>query len=148
MAYVYYQPNPVGRNVGDCSIRAVAKALDIDWEGAYALVVANGFQMGDVPSSDAVWGSVLRQFGFYREVVSNSCPDCYTAADLKECLATGGYAVASMAKGYWTNGGHYICVWKYDDTYIYANDPASSTRKKQKIDQFMKERKAFFCFWA
>ena len=39
-----------------------------------------------------------------------------------------------------------ICVWKYDDTYIYANDPASSKRTKQKISDFMKERKAFFCF--
>ena len=36
---------------------------------------------------------------------------------------------------------------KYDDTYIYANDPASSKRTKQKISDFMKERKAFFCFW-
>ena len=71
-----------------------------------------------------------------------------TLATLKSCLDTGGYAVASMAKGYWTTGGHYICIWKYDDDYIYANDPASSTRKRQKITDFMKQRKAFFCFWG
>ena len=70
-----------------------------------------------------------------------------SVSDLKHCLDTGGYVVASMGKGYWTNGGHYICVWKYDDTYVYANDPASSKRTKQKISDFMKERKAFFCFW-
>ena len=70
-----------------------------------------------------------------------------SVSDLKHCLDTGGYVVASMGKGYWTNGGHYICVWKYDDTYIYANDPASSKRTKQNISDFMKERKAFFCFW-
>ncbi len=70
-----------------------------------------------------------------------------SVADLKNCLDMGGYVVASMGKGYWTNGGHYICVWKYDDTYIYANDPASSKRTKQKISDFMRERKAFFCFW-
>lgn len=63
---------------------------------------------------------------------------------LKACLDAGGYAVCSMGPGYWTSGGHYICVWKYDDTYIYANDPASSTRKQQKITDFMKQRKAFF----
>ena len=67
--------------------------------------------------------------------------------DLKNCLDSGGYVVCSMGKGYWTNGGHYICAWKYDGDYIYANDPASSKRKKQSISQFMKERKAFFCFW-
>ena len=71
-----------------------------------------------------------------------------TLATLKSCLDTGGYIVASMGKGYWTSGGHYICIWKYDDTYIYANDPASGSRKKQKIDDFMKQRKAFFCFWG
>ena len=66
---------------------------------------------------------------------------------LKACLDAGGYVVCSMGVGYWTKGGHYICAWKYDDTYIYANDPASSSRKKQKAAAFMDERKQFFCFY-
>ena len=70
-----------------------------------------------------------------------------SVSDLKHCLDTGGYVVASMGKGYWSQSGHFICVWKYDNTYIYANDPASSKCTKQKISDFMKERKAFFCFW-
>ena len=37
--------------------------------------------MGDMPSSDSVWGSVLRQNGFNRTAIPNTCPDCYTAAD-------------------------------------------------------------------
>lgn len=81
MAYVFYNPNPTGRFVGDCSIRAVARALDTDWETAYAEVTAAGYLMGDMPSSNSVWGSVLRKHGFYREAVPNSCPDCYTAED-------------------------------------------------------------------
>ena len=81
MAYVEWNPNPVGRRVGDCSIRAIAKALGVDWETAYAMAVANGFSMGDMPSADSVWGAVLRQHGFYRASVSDSCPDCYTVAD-------------------------------------------------------------------
>ena len=48
MAYVYYNENPTGRHVGDCSVRAVSKALDIDWETAYCMICANGFQMGDM----------------------------------------------------------------------------------------------------
>ena len=76
-----YNPNPVNRRVGDCAVRAVAKALDHDWETAYTLLVANGFLMGDMPSSDSVWGATLRQHGFIRESVPNTCPDCYTAED-------------------------------------------------------------------
>lgn len=79
--YEYYNPNPVGRKVGDCAVRAIAKALGIDWEKAYILIASNGFSMGDMPSSDSVWGAVLRQKGFYRGSIPNECPDCYTAED-------------------------------------------------------------------
>ena len=35
MSYKYYNPNPVGRSVGDCTVRAIAKALDQTWEETY-----------------------------------------------------------------------------------------------------------------
>lgn len=79
--YKYYNPNPAGRTVGDCSIRAISKALDIDWEKAYAKIIVSGFRMNDMPSSDSVWGSVLRMNGFYRVSVPNTCPDCFTIGD-------------------------------------------------------------------
>ena len=79
--WVEYNPNPTGRIVGDCSVRAVAKALNIDWETAYAMTANKGFQMGDMPSSNSVWGAVLRENGFYRKSIPDSCPDCYTAED-------------------------------------------------------------------
>ncbi len=91
--YVYFNPNPVGRMVGDCSIRAIAKALDISWEDAYAKVAANGFRMGDMPSSNSVWGSVLRQNGFYRKSLPDLCPDCYTAEDFCKDNPTGVYVL-------------------------------------------------------
>lgn len=77
----YYNPNPSGRNVGDCAVRAVAAALDTDWETAYDLIADAGYRMNDLPASDSVWGSVLRMNGFYRMAIPNSCPDCYTAED-------------------------------------------------------------------
>jgi len=88
-----FQPNPAGRNVGDCSIRAVAKALNVDWETAYARVALAGFLMGDMPSSDSVWGAVLRQNGFYREVIPNTCPDCFTAEEFCEAHPNGTYVL-------------------------------------------------------
>lgn len=79
--FIEYNPNPVGRNVGDCAVRAVAKALNTDWETAYVKMASNGFSMGDMPSSDSVWGAVLRQNGFKKEIIPNTCPDCYSAED-------------------------------------------------------------------
>lgn len=81
MTWQKYNPNPVGRSVGDCAIRAVAKALNVPWETAYAMIAVNGFAMGDMPSSNGVWGAVLRQNGFYRSAIESDCPDCYTAED-------------------------------------------------------------------
>ena len=83
MRFEMYNPNPVHKKggVGDCAIRAVAKALDIRWEEAYAKLTTNGFLMGELPNSDLVWGSVLRQNGFVREIIPNTCPDCYTVEE-------------------------------------------------------------------
>lgn len=74
-----FNNNPTGRSVGDCAVRAIAVALDTDWETAYARLAFNGYQMGDMPNADSVWGSVLRQNGFYRKAIPDTCPDCYTA---------------------------------------------------------------------
>lgn len=79
--WVQFNPNPVGRNVEDCSVRAIAKALGVDWETAYAMIANNGFNMGDMPHSNSVWGALLRQHGFYKKVIPDTCPDCYTAED-------------------------------------------------------------------
>lgn len=91
--YKYFNPNPVGAKVGDCSIRAISAALGVDWETAYAMVVSNGYVMGDMPSSNNVWGSVLRGNGFYRYAVPNSCPDCYTAEDFCKDHPKGTYVL-------------------------------------------------------
>lgn len=82
--WIKYNPNPVGRSVGDCAVRAVSKALNIPWEQAYLTIVINGYAMGDMPSSNSVWGAVLRQNGFKRTSIENTCPDCYTAKDFCE----------------------------------------------------------------
>lgn len=80
LAWVHYDPNPVHADAGagDCAVRAIAKALDISWEQAYAKLSAIGFLMGDIMNADIVWGAVLREAGFVREIIPNTCPDCYT----------------------------------------------------------------------
>ena len=87
--------NPAGRNVGDCSVRAVSKALDVDWETAYVLIAMAGYQMNHMPSSNTVWGAVLRKNGFYRHVLPSTCPDCYTVGDFADEHPHGVYVVGT-----------------------------------------------------
>lgn len=91
--FVEYNPNPTGRNVEDCAVRAVARALNTDWETAFAKMAVNAFSMGDMMHSDSVWGSVLRQNGFYRKVIPDTCPDCYTAEEFAENNPKGIYVL-------------------------------------------------------
>lgn len=97
-----YNPNPVFRNVGDCAVRALTVALGVDWEQAFALLSKNAYQMADMPSSNAVIGSVLRQHGFRRSVIPNSCPDCYTIGDFAADHPKGVYVVGT--------GNHMVAV--------------------------------------
>ena len=102
MAYVEFINNPVGRKVGDCAVRAIAKALNMGWEAAYIALTMNGLQMGDMPSSDSVWGALLRQHGFYRKAIPDTCPACYTAEDFCHDHPRGTYVLAF--------GGHVATV--------------------------------------
>ena len=120
MAFILYNPNPVGRTVGDCAVRAISKALKIDWETAYIAIIMNGFSMGDMPSSDSVWGATLRQNGFYRKAIPNTCPDCYTAEDFAKDHPYGTYVLGF--------GGHVAT--------IVDGDLYDSWDSSQEIPQF------------
>lgn len=94
--WIEYRNNPVRSDgVGDCSVRAISKALDITWEQAYVRLALNGFLMGDVISSDTVWGALLRQNGFRRYTIEDTCPDCYTVDDFCKDHPNGTYVIKS-----------------------------------------------------
>lgn len=76
-----YNPNPVGNRVEDCVQRAMSAALNVSWDEASDIVHEFAKAMGQPEHSDAVWGAILRKNGFYRRIIPNSCPDCYTVED-------------------------------------------------------------------
>ena len=100
--FIEFNPNPMGRRVGDCAVRAIAMALNLDWEQAYAKLAGAGFRMADMPSADSVWGSVLRENGFSRQAVPDTCPACYTAEMFCQDHPTGTYVIGF--------GGHVATV--------------------------------------
>ena len=91
----YFNNNPANRAVGDCSVRAIAAALGVSWDEAFDMLAHNAREMCDMPSSDAVWGSVLRQHGFVRSIIPSSCPDCYTIGDFAEDFPRGVYVLGT-----------------------------------------------------
>ena len=81
MSYVYYNPNPLKLSVGDCTIRAISRALNTSWDKTYLSLTTLGFEMYDMPSANRVWGELLKRKGFKKYQLPDTCPDCYTAED-------------------------------------------------------------------
>lgn len=104
----YFNPNPSGKSVGDCAIRAVCKALDLDWGASYIALCVQGYAMNDLPNADVVWCSLLKSRGFEKGIVPNSCPDCYTVGDFARDNTNGIYVLGT--------GRHAVCV-KYGTIY-------------------------------
>lgn len=101
--YVFYNPNPCGKMVGDCVIRAVSKIINNDdWRKTYSEIVVEGYNLCDMPSSNYVWGSYLHSKGFVRHNLPSTCPDCYTLQDFCNDYPEGKYIVAT--------GTHVIAV--------------------------------------
>ena len=82
--WTMYNPNPDKRGKDDCAVRAIAKALGTDWESTYLILTAKGYQMKDLPNANPVWGAALRERGYRRGSIPDSCPDCYSAEEFAE----------------------------------------------------------------
>lgn len=94
--------NPTGKQVGDCTVRAISTALGQDWEETYTALALEGFCLCDMPSANRVWGSYLKRLGYRRQIIPDDCPDCYTVADFCRDHPNGTYIL--------TIHGHVVCV--------------------------------------
>ena len=111
MSYVNFNPNPTKKDVGDCVVRAFAIATDTDWDTAYLKLILRGYTMHDMPSSNAVWDAQLRAEGFKREVIPNTCPDCYTVNDFADTHPEGVYVLGTGTHAVAVVNGNYIDAW-------------------------------------
>lgn len=112
--FVKYNPNPYKSRVGDCVVRAISTALDREWEQVYMELAYKGLEMGDMPSSNAVWGTYLYEEGL----------------DVK-VFPFGKYTVKSFAKTHprgtfvLGTGSHLVAVidGNYYDTWDSGSEP-------------------------
>ena len=99
----YYNPNPLQKkNIGDCTVRAISKALNTSWDSAYIDLASQAFFLKDMPSSNSIVNSYLHSKGFRRYAISNLCPDCYSFKDFANDHPKGTYILGT--------GSHVACV--------------------------------------
>lgn len=113
--FIYYQPNPAHRMTGDCAIRAVAKALNTDWDTAYMWLTAYGFRIKDWGNHNAVLHALLRAHGFTRHIIPDTCPDCYTVRDFAADNPFGVYVLCTGSHVVTVEEGAYYDSWDSGD---------------------------------
>lgn len=91
--YVPYNPNPMHRRVGDCTVRALSKVLAQDWHDTYLDLAILGYIQCDMPSANAVWGSLLKSKGYKRYPI-NAEESEYTVEDFCRDHPSGTYLLA------------------------------------------------------
>lgn len=113
--YIESNKNPLNKRVGDCVIRAISTTENTDWDDTFLDLMLKSFEMKDIPSSNYVWSAFLKDLGYSRYVIPNTCPNCYTIRDFANenpvgtfILATGTHVVAVV-------DGNYIDTWDSGD---------------------------------
>lgn len=111
--WAQYNPNPSKNLVGDCTVRAISKALDQDWETTYAGLTAMGFMLSDMPSANRVWHRYLYKNGFRQHIIDNYGDEFYTVEDFCKDHHHGIYILSIL------DPGHVVCVvdGKYYDSW-------------------------------
>ncbi len=109
--WIEYNPNPCHQRVGDCTIRAISKALGISWEQTYIELAIYGFMYCDIMNSNNLWGKYLKDKGFKREIIPDDKPDDYTVEDFCEEHPKGLYILALQNHVLTVIDGNYYDAW-------------------------------------
>lgn len=119
--YINHNPNPAGKHVGDCTVRAVSKALDISWIKAFLCLVIKALIMCDMPSANMVWGSYLKDKGFSSQIIPDYCTVKEFCEDNPKgiyVLSLPGHVVAAIDGDYydtWDSGDEIINYYYYKE---------------------------------
>lgn len=113
--FIKYNPNPKGDRVGDCTVRAISKLLEQDWDRTYIDLCVQGYAMKDMPSSNSVWGEYLINRNYIRKVIQNTCPDCYTIKDFCNEHKQGAFLLCTGTHVVTVIDGDYFDTWDSGD---------------------------------
>lgn len=109
--WIYCNPNPKGKEVPDCVIRALCIAMDRSWHDVYWDICEQGAIDCNMPSSDHVWGKYLYDIGFEPFLLPDSCPECVTVNLFCKMFPFGTYIIGTGYHAVAVIDGDYYDSW-------------------------------------
>lgn len=113
--YIYHNPNPLQKRVGDCVVRAISKITGESWEQVYIGVCMQGYLLSDMPSANHVWGAYIKNHGYRKRNLPDTCPDCYSVKSFCEEHTKGKYLLATGSHVVAVIDGNYYDTWDSGD---------------------------------
>lgn len=124
--WIKENPNPEKKLVDDCVIRALCIVLDADWEFIHKELSDLSREMYEIQISNNVWTRYLKDRGFKKKIIPDTCPYCYSIRKFTVdhpfgtfVLATGEHVVAVIDGNYYDtwDSGNEIPIYYFERTY-------------------------------
>lgn len=109
--WIKVNPNPLGKRVGDCVVRAVSVATGLPWKEVYDGLYDVGWHEADMPNSNQVWGMYLYRMGFEPFVLPEACPKCVTVKQFAKRFPYGRYVIGTGNHAVAVINGNYYDTW-------------------------------------
>lgn len=113
--WIYRNPNPKGKVVPDCVVRAISIALNKSWYRVYDEICDVGRMDANMPSADSVWGHYLFLCGFEPFLLPISCPKCTTINEFTKMYPYGTYIIGTGSHAVAVIEGDYYDSWDSGD---------------------------------
>ncbi len=110
--WIKANPNPEGKQVPDCVIRAICIVLNKPWlEVSDELYFGFARREYSVTCDDNIWGHYLYSLGFEPFLLPMSCPKCTTINEFTKMYPKGTYIIGTGKHAVAVIDGNYYDSW-------------------------------------
>lgn len=116
--YIYANPNPLKKHVGDCVVRAISIAENITWRTCLLELTAYSYFLYELISSNSLWPEYLLDAGYTYYTLPNTCPFCYTLKQFCYDHPFGTYIACTGSHIIAVIDGDYYDTWDSGDEVV------------------------------
>ena len=113
--WIKANPNPCRQEEPDCVVRAISLATDQSWDKVHWDLCVLSHERCTMPSVNWLWAIYLKQNGFEKFQLPDSCPLCMTIKTFCKRLSHGTYIVATGSHAVCVKDGDYLDLWDSGD---------------------------------